>query len=89
MEKQPTPINAIDDWHVSTRLVSADNGAANIEVSLFNSGYGALPPFTIRVDWKQGQEAGDTAALALQLLAQSLGHLRIRALEQAFRLSNG
>jgi len=88
LENYVGPVNPTDDWRVSAKLISFGGGGANVEVALFNRAFGALPPFTIRVDWKQGQETSDVEALALQLLAQSVQQLRARAIEEAYRLSS-
>jgi hypothetical protein len=73
---------------LSACAISFGGGGANVEVALFNRAFGTLPPFTIRVDWKQGQETSDVEALALQLLAQSVQSLGARAIEEAYRLSS-
>lgn len=75
MDLDEVPPNPQDEWTVSARVVEHHDRAAKVEIQWINGRAGALPAFTMEVEWKPGSERRDVEACALTLAAQSASFL--------------
>lgn len=64
-----------DQWSIHTRLKPGAPGQGVVTFNLMNGRHGALPPFDVQVDWKEGMEPQDVEVFALALVGNSLRHL--------------
>lgn len=68
------------EWAVSADLVDRVPGSGLVRIRLNNGMAGAIPEFTLQVDWKPGMEPVDVEALALGILADGAHALGEKAI---------